>query len=103
MLHTIRQLKKSSSFDFYKETLHNTQLGYKILLCDNSSVILRANNPEFHARTKYINTYVYAIWQTAKIEQVFLKWIPDKEQVADRLTKLIDYILFQRFINKVKM
>lgn len=70
---------------------------------DNNSAILLANNPEFHIRTKHIDTQVYWIREIVKREIVILKWIPGTEQIADGLTKALKQILFQAFVTRVGM
>lgn len=44
------------------------------LYCDNNSAILLANNPEFHARTKHIDTQVHWIREIVKRGMVLLKF-----------------------------
>ena len=43
---------------------------------DNKSAILLANNLEFHARTKHIDTQLYWICEIAKRGIVILNWSP---------------------------
>ena len=43
------------------------------LCCDNNSVILLANNPEFHTRTKHIDSQVHWIYEIVKQGIVILK------------------------------
>ncbi len=74
-----------------------------ILHCDNNSAILLANNPEFHARTKHIDTQVHWIWEIVKRGIVILEWTPGTEQMADGLTKPVEQMLFQAFVAKAGM
>lgn len=83
--------------------LGHPQLGPTTLFCDNNSTILLANNPEFHARTKHIDTQVHWIREIIKTGQVILKWIPGTEQIADGLTKPLDRILYQSFVTRAGM
>lgn len=73
------------------------------LHCDNNSAILLANNPEFLARTKHIDTQVHWIREIVKREIVILKRTPGTEQIPDGLTKTLERILFQAFVTQAVM
>lgn len=98
-LHTVKQVW----LRLLLKELGYSQPGPTILSCDKNSAILLANNPEFHARTKYIDTQVHWIREIVKAGQIILKWILGTEQVADRLTKPLDRILFQGFVSRAAM
>lgn len=92
--------KKAVWLRLLLKKLGHPQLGPTTLSCDNNSAILLANNPEFHARTKHIDIQIHWIRKIVKTGQVFLEWIPGTEQVADRLTKPLDRVLFQGFVSR---
>ena len=70
---------------------------------NKNSAILLANNPEFHARTKHIDTQLNWIREIVKRGIVILKWTLETEQIADRLTKSLEQILFQAFVTQAGM
>ncbi len=95
--------KKAVWLRLLLKKLGHPQLGPTTLFCDNNSAILLPNNPEFHARTKHIDTQVHWIREIIKTGQVILEWIPGTEQIADGLTKPLDGILYQSFVTRAGM
>lgn len=83
--------------------LGQPRLEQTTLICDNNSAILLANNPEFHAQTKHIDTQVHWIREIVKRGIVILKWTPGTEQIADGLTTPLERILFQAFATQAGM
>ena len=51
--------KKAVWLRLLLKKLGHPELGPTTLFCDNNSAILLANNPEFYARTKQIDTQVH--------------------------------------------
>ncbi len=65
---------------------------------DNQSAILLSQNPEFYARTRYIDTAYH--YQREKVENGVVKivYISTKDMVADGLTKPLTGAEFQQFV-----
>ena len=54
-----RATKKEFWLRLLLKELSHPQPGPTTFFCDNNSAILLAKNPEFHAKTKHIDTQVY--------------------------------------------
>lgn len=95
--------KKAVWLWLWLKELGYSELGLTTFFCDNNSVILLANNPEIHARTKHIDTQVHWIRKIIKSGQVILKWILGTEQIANRYTKPLDCLLYQSFVTRARI
>jgi hypothetical protein len=58
---------------------------------DSNSAIQLAKNPVFHNRTKHIDIQYHFIRETVKTGKIGLKFIPTEQQLANVLTKAVDY------------
>ena len=63
------------------------QNGPSRVLLDNRSALDLAYNPEFHDRSKHIDTRHHWIRDTIAADLITLKWILTSEMVADTLTR----------------
>ena len=64
------------------------------LFCDNASAIEIAKNPVQHSRTKHIDIRHHFIRDLVEKGLITLKFVPTKNQLADILTKALDYERF---------
>ncbi|KAL0402265.1 UNVERIFIED_CONTAM: Retrovirus-related Pol polyprotein from transposon RE1 [Sesamum latifolium] len=67
------------------------------LYCDNLSVIRLAENPVFHAKTKHVEVHYHFIREKVLQEEIKLKHVGTKRQVADLFTKGLDGNKFEIF------
>ena len=65
-----------------------------ILFTDSQSAIQLAKNPEYHARTKHIDIQYHYVRENILSGFINLKYIPTDQQLADGLTKPLDYAKF---------
>jgi len=61
------------------------------LYCDNQSVIRLAENLVFHARTKHIEVHYHFIREKVLQEEIELKHVNTKDQVADLFIKKLEW------------
>jgi len=73
------------------------------LHADNQSAISLSQNPEFHARTRHIDTAYH--YQREKVENGVVKivYIPTKNMIADGLTKPLTSAKFQQFVKLLQL
>ena len=57
---------------------------------DNRSALAIGSNPEFHARTKHINTRYHLVKEYIKNKETHFKYISSGENIADILTKPLE-------------
>ncbi|KAK6124927.1 hypothetical protein DH2020_041338 [Rehmannia glutinosa] len=57
-----------------------------VIWCDNESAISLASNPVFHAKTKHIEIDVHYIRDKVCQQEVDVRYVPSKDQVADTFT-----------------
>lgn len=74
-----------------------------LIFLDNRSALDLAYNPEFHDRSKHIDTRHHWIRDALADDLVTLEWIPTAEMVADTLTKSLSRHLFQKFADAMGM
>ena len=67
------------------------------IFADNQGAIALAKNPQFHARTKHIDTNVHFVREKQAEGVITLEYIPTEQQLADGLTKPLPREPFQRF------
>ena len=79
------------------------QTGPSRILLDNRSALDLAYNPEFHDRSKHIDTRHHWIRDNLAADLITLEWIPTSEMVADTLTKALPHLLFHKFSNSMGM
>lgn len=72
-----------------------------VLFGDNQGAIALSRNPEFHARTKHIDTQYH--FTREKVESGEVKWeyLPTRQQIADGLTKPLPRNAFEDFRKKL--
>jgi hypothetical protein len=58
-----------------------------ILWCDNIGATFLASNPQFHARTKYIEIDYHFVRERVQSNQLQVKFVCSKDQIADCFTK----------------
>jgi hypothetical protein len=60
-----------------------------VIYCDNINSILLANNPVYHARTKYIEVHYHFIRKKVLTKEIDLIHVSTKDQVVDIFTKAL--------------
>ena len=78
------------------EDLQEKQVDSTPLLIDNTSTIKLAKNPEFHDRTKHINTKYHLIRHHVEAKTVHLRHCSTNEKVADIFTKALGKEKFEK-------
>jgi plasmid replication initiation protein len=73
------------------------------LYCDNQSTIRLAENPVFHARTKHVEVHYHFIREKVLQEEIELKHVNTKDQVADLFTKSLSSNKFEDFCRQLGM
>jgi hypothetical protein len=74
-----------------------------ILYCDNQSAIHLDENPVFHVRTKHIEVHYHFIKEKVLQEEIELKHVNTKDQVADLFTKSLSGNKFESFCHQLGM
>ncbi|XP_020672132.1 uncharacterized protein LOC110092095 [Dendrobium catenatum] len=72
-----------------------------ILYCDNTSAIVLANNPVYHARTKHIEVDCHFIRECIKNQSIQVHHISSKDQLADFFTKSLSISRFKLLVSKM--
>lgn len=75
------------------------KLGRTVIYGDNQGAIAMTKNPEFHSRTKHIDTQHHYVRERVAAKEVALEYVPTEKQVADGLTKALPGPAFQRFVD----
>lgn len=79
-------------------------MDYAILLyCDNQLVVHVTENLVFHARTKHVEMHYHFIREKVLEEEVELKQIKSKDQVADLFRKGLSSSKFENFYQQLGM
>lgn len=73
------------------------------LYCDNESAICLAENPFFHARTKYVEIYYHFIWQKVLQGEIGLEHIKMEHNIADFFTKGFSVNKLKSFCKQLRM
>lgn len=68
-----------------------------ILYTDSQSAIQLAKNLEYHARTKHINIQYHYVRSNILSGSIYLKYIPTEQQLADGLSKSLDYTKYSTY------
>ncbi|GKV02914.1 hypothetical protein SLEP1_g15291 [Rubroshorea leprosula] len=71
--------------------LHVTQEGPTKICADNKSSIALAKNPQFHERSKHIDTKYHYVRQCVEDKVVQLTFVRTHDQMADILTKALKF------------
>ena len=80
-----------------QEMLQQVNQNPTTIFADNQGAIALAKNPQFHARTKHIDTHVHFVREKQAEGVISLEYIPTERQLADGLTKPLPREPFQRF------
>ncbi|CAL5438464.1 unnamed protein product [Camellia sinensis] len=73
------------------------------LYCDNQSAVRLAENPVFHARTKHVEVHYHFIREKVLEEEIEMRQIKSKDQVADLFTKGLSGSKFESFCHQLGM
>jgi len=68
---------------------------------DNEATIRLAQNPEYHRRTKHIQTRHFFVREKVAEGEIGVKSVPTEFQVADALTKALHGPRLQQLMNKM--
>ena len=71
------------------------------MFSDNQGAIALTKNPHITEQSKHINVYYYFIRDLAKRERLEITYIPTNRMVADRITKPLARVAFERFKNQM--
>jgi len=71
--------------------------------CDNQAAISFAQNPEFHARTKFIGIRFHRLRQERESGSIDVTYTRTEENVADILTKGVSATVLQNMTRLLKM
>jgi hypothetical protein len=64
---------------------------------DNQGALALVKNPYLHERSKHINIYYHFIRDLTEKARISVTYIPTGDIVADRLTKPLARVAFERF------
>jgi hypothetical protein len=79
------------------QELGHEQVQATVIFGDNQGAITLAKNPQFHGRSKHIDTQWHFVREKVADNTVELQWTETSRQVADGLTKPLNKELFTRF------
>ena len=74
-----------------------TNPDYIQMLGDNQGVLALVKNPHLHERSKHIDVYYYFIRDLKKNSKINVKYILTNDIVADRITKPLARVVFDKF------
>ena len=85
-----------------------SEIGYNFknkvtLNIDNQSAIQLAKNPEFHKRTKHIDTQFFFIREKYESGEMSVEYVSTDQQIADLFTKPLSKDKFEQFRDKICM
>jgi hypothetical protein len=66
-------------------------------LTDSQGILALVKNLYFYKQSKYINIQYYYIQDLEARKKITVSYIPTTSIIADRITKLLDRIAFQKF------
>ena len=75
----------------------------KQIQCDNQGAITLTRNPEYPARTKYIDIHFNFIHQHVKSALIELLYCPTYEMTADIFTKPLPYPQFEKNVPRLEL
>ena len=82
-----------------KKTINHDLINFSdipVLKCDNTGAVKLSKNPEFHKRTKHIDTRYFWIREKQIDGDLKIEHIAGENQVADIMTKSMPKPRFQR-------
>ena len=83
--------------------LNIPQVGPTVILEDNKSCISLSQNPVHQYRTKQIETRHHQLREAVKYKEITLEYIATTEQVADALTKGLEWKQFHKLTDECMM
>ena len=90
-------------FRMFMAELRVAQIGPTVILEDNKSCINLAENPVYQYRTKQIEIRHHQLREAVKFKEIVLEHISTTIQVADALTKGLEWKSFQMLTNMCMM
>ena len=90
-------------FRMFLAELNLQQEGPTVILEDNQSCINLSQNPVFQFRTKQIDIRHHQLREASKYKEIILQHIATSEQVADALTKGLEWKQFHKLTNECMM
>ena len=75
--------------------LHQAQLRATLFLCDNNGTLVLSSDPSFHAQVKHINVKYHYIRECVTANEIEVKYVNTKDNVADAFTKALPARSFQ--------
>ena len=77
------------------------ELKFMVINEDNQGCISLSKNPEYHQRTKHIDTRYHYIREVIKTGEVKLEYTKTQDQVADVFTKALSKPRFEELRSKL--
>ena len=83
----------------YRSTVSTWNTGGSIAIrvfpdVDNTGAIALSGDPSHHARTKHIDVKYHILRDYCNTDQILVRWVPSKDNVADIFTKPLPGPLF---------
>jgi hypothetical protein len=73
------------------------------LWCDNLGATFLSANPVFHTRTKHVEVDYHFVRDRVTKQEIQVRFISSKDQLADVLTKPLPLVLFAYFRSKLQV
>ena len=70
---------------------------------DNQGALALVKNPHLHERSKHIDVQYHYIWDLETWKRIAVSYVLTTDMIADRMTKLLDQIAFQRFKDLIRI
>ena len=75
--------------------LQHAQSQVTLLLCDNNSALVLSGDPSFHTRVKHIDIKHHYIRECVAANEIEVKYVNTKDNIADAFTKALPAGTFQ--------
>ena len=69
--------------------LNHAQIRATLLHCDNNGALILSGDPSFHARVKHIDIKFHYIQERVAVNEIEVKYINTKDNLADAFTKAL--------------